>query len=345
MARVEIRTTGPGDTTTRRDIMTQRSTGAARPRGQTQIEMNGMRCTLHMPQATKSRYGEHGEVTQRLAPGAPQELFLVDDFPAAPREWVRSDPAQGVATYFCLAKGGHMVWFDLNGCDQQFHVAAIISAQGINAITGRKMMPPVRLEQYGTECPVHGTAFGPRKRCADCGFEWPDQNYVATTAVRPGSFWRDGFRAADGKTREFLFTEEVERGVAAHVIGDERMDAFAVRLYRSRDPRPQPQYRTRGGGFLGADGGLESAAPKTLGGGARRSLAATPRSFEVGAGAVVNQDVERDPSRLDSWNADPTATFVIYYVDQEVFEELMRSGGGRTGGNEGFLGGMPVGTP
>lgn len=312
-----------------------------RARGTTTMRIGNLSCTLHMPKATTSRFDERGkENVSRLAPSGPAMAYAVDDFPACPREWHRSDPEKGVGVWFLEAKPGHMVWFDLteSGSGDSHHIAAIFSAQGINALTGQKMTPPVRLEQY-VDCPLHGCRLQSNKHCPDCGFEWPDQNYLATTATSGHRFWRDGFRAQDGKTREFIFTEDVKRGVAANLIGAERIDAFGVRIFRSNEPKPRPAYRSRG--FESSFDGLEESVP-TLG--ARRSRA--KGSIEVGAGALVQQEVERDPQRLDYWQTDPAATFVIYYLGGEEFAEIVGSAasGGR-GGGEGFLGGTPVGNP
>ncbi len=316
---------------------------ATRPRGITQMSTNGLGCEIHMPKATQSRFGERGEeLTSRLASYALQEVYRVDDFPGCPRGWLRDDPATGRATFFVEAKVGHMAWLNFSrSASHTHHVAAIISAQGINAITGRPMVEPVRLEQYQTHCPVHLIAFvGTNKHCNECGFEWPDQNYIATTTVGGSGFWRDGFRAKDGKTREFVFTENVERGVAANVIGDDRGFAIATRLFLSKEPKPQPVYR---------GGGLESLESMD-GGGKIRTLSATRSAApEIAAGAVVNQTVGRDSLRLDAWQTDPTATFVIYYVYGDVLDEILASGGATSGGSrsggEGFLGGVKVGTP
>lgn len=321
--------------------MTTHGSRKPAPRGTTLMTVNGLSCTLHMPKATASRFDERGkEITSRLAPSAPVTVYAVDDFPACPREWEGSDIKNGVACYFFKAEPGHMVWLDLNGNGHNaHHVAAIIAAQGLNAISGRKTENPARLEQYLTDCPVHGTRFEANKYCRSCGYEWPAQNYLATTTTPYGRFWRDGFRGADGKTREFLFTEEVERGVAANIIGDARIDAFGVALFTSKEPKPEPVYRgaTRGGPVL------ESLGPQTLGGARRGMRSAAPKGLEVGAGALVHQNVDPDDRRLDYWNDAPAGVIRIFYADADLFAEIVGSGVGGTGGSEGFLGGIPVG--
>lgn len=316
------------------------------PRGTRTMSVNGLSCTLHMPKAQKSRFDERGkELVQGLAPSAAVDVFRVDDFPGCPRDWARSEPEKGLVSYFFRAEVGHMVWLDLNGNLQHpHHVAALISAQGINALSGQHVTMPVELQQFQFTCPKHGTKFTGERFCNDCGFDWPPQNYLATTTTPYGRFWRDGFRGADGKTREFVFTEKTERGVAFNLIGEERTDAFGVALFVSKEQKPAPAYRggMRGGGFestLGSDA-LESlgAAPK----GAMRSLRS--RSVEVGAGALVQQDIQADDKRLDYWQQEPTALIRIYYCGEDDFADITGTYGGRSsGGGEGFLGGTPVG--
>lgn len=308
------------------------------------MRVGDLSCQLNMPVATRSQFVGGVEQTSRLAPSAPTEVFRVDDYPGCPAGWARSNHT--LASYFFAAKPGHMVWFDLRVCEQNpHHVAALVSAQGINAVTGVQMTPPPRLEWFDNGCPIHGRAWNAhhwtygKRVCDDCGGrEWPAQNYIATTSVSPGRFWRDGFCARDGQTREFLFTEDTQRGVAAQVIGEERVNAFGIALFKSIRVKPRPTY----GGYRGGDdtlgGGFESiggskGVTRGIGGGGYRSM-------EVGAGAVVNQTVEQDSSGPGFWHAFPDAVFVLYYVSAEEFADIV--GRGSTPRPEGFIPG-PVG--
>jgi hypothetical protein len=268
------------------------------------MQIGGFSCQLNMPVATRSQYVGGAEVTSRLAPSAPVGVLRVDDYPGCPADWARSNHTR--ASYFFAAQPGHMVWLDLRACEQNtHHVAALISAQGINAITGAQMTPPPRLEQR------------------------PAQNYIATTSVSPGRFWRDGFCGRDGQTREFLFTEDVGRGVAAQVIGEDRVHAFGIALFKSAQPKPRPAYSGyRGGGQM--MGGLE---------GVTRGAS---RGMEVGAGALVSQQVEQDSSAPGFWHGAPDAVFVLYYVSAEELAAIV--GHGSTPQSEGFIPG-PVGNP
>ena len=317
-------------------------TGIQQPRGLSDMTHGNYVCAVHMPDATKSRFGNRDEeLVSSLAPFAPVNVYRIDDFPKCPADWLRSDPSRGVLTYFMPATTGKMVWFDLRGNEQHtHHVAAIISAQGINALTGARMPSAVldqRLEQYMETCPVHGTPFsGSDKRCDKCGFDWPCQNYLSTTSVNSGCFWRDGFRGKDGQTREFVFTENVEHGVAANLIGDDRIDAFGIALFRSKAAKPpRPVYR--GSYAKGLDFGLESF-------GATRGMMSFD-SMEVAAGALVNQTVERDQQRLDFWENSPEAAFIVYYATPDLFAAItgFERETDRVSSGEGFLGSIPVG--
>lgn len=292
--------------------------------GVTVITIRNLSLQVHSPPATKSAYHGGTEQVARLATRAPVALYPVDAYPGCPSHWMRSDDESYTAAYFMEARKGHMVWFDLNeNCQDPHHVAALFSAQGVCALTGQKMKS-AKLEQYRA-CPVHNYAFQDGRHCPRCGYDWPPQNYLATTATSSGTFWRDGFRAEGGVTREFVFTEDARAGVAANIIGDERVDAFGVALFRSREPKPQPRLR-RGGGIqtLGGGGGLEGL--ESFGGATRGGGDRSFRSMEVAAGALVRQGVERDPNDLSYWETLPDAQIVVHYVGSEQFRRILASG-------------------
>ncbi len=248
-----------------------------------------------------------------------------------------------------------MVWFDLNpNADGPHEVAALVSARGVNALTGQRLTPPPRLEQYAHQCPVHAVPFTrvgtETKFCPTCNFGWAPQNYFSTTSVGRGLFWRDGFRGPDGNTREFVFTAERNRGVARAVIGDDAVDAFGVALFRSAKSKAPPvAYRTpyafKGSPFSfgGEFGGvrLESSASH------RRHLGIAERNeaLEVAAGAVVDQGVRPDEHRLDFWREAPDACLILYYVGPHAFRDIAGFDGTENPADEGWLGkaGVPVG--
>lgn len=91
---------------------------------------------LHMPPALKSIGSGEAEVAHNLPPNAPRMAFLVDEYPACPESWVRS--AGRVKSYFVPVREERGVWLNFNDSLQYVpqHIAAVVSIQGINAVTG-----------------------------------------------------------------------------------------------------------------------------------------------------------------------------------------------------------------
>lgn len=213
--------------------------------GAIQMTVNGLHCTFNMPHALEARYDHEGnEIDQNLPPYGQRTAFSVDEFgKACPQNWMRGDPKSG--SYFVPVEPDHGLWLDFNANrDHTHHVAVRISIQGVCAVTGLPTEGRLHLEQYRTRCPKHDIELGAERFCKECGFKWPDQNYLATTGTREGLFWLDGFRAKDGCTRQFVFTEEEMRGVAKQIIGEKRVFAIGLAFYLSKEPKPQPKYPT-----------------------------------------------------------------------------------------------------
>ena len=80
--------------------------------GKTTMEADGLFVTFHMPEALRSRQGIDGEVAQALPPYKPRSAFQVDDYPAAPEQWLRS--SAGVSSYMVAVKPEHGCWLDFN---------------------------------------------------------------------------------------------------------------------------------------------------------------------------------------------------------------------------------------
>ena len=98
----------------------------------------------------------------------------------------------------------------------------------------------MRLEQYRNKCPIHAYEFQQDRFCPECKFKWPPQNYLATTGTPVGMFWLDGFRTAEGQVKQYILTAEEIKGVAAQIIGDQRVFAIGVAFYKSKLPKPLP---------------------------------------------------------------------------------------------------------
>ena len=249
----------------------------------TVMEANGLKAVFNMPDALKSEFNGREEKVHSLPPYAEQKVYRVDDYPACPKYWVRSD--EFTASYFVPVQEGKGAWIDLNANrDYGYHLAAVLSIQGVNPVDGKRSQP--QLVQYN-----------------DAGPDDPPQNYLATTGTPWGMFWLDGFRDERGVTRQFVFTSDVMRSVAAYKLGVERTFNLGILFYRSREPRVvyRPTYR----GYHAQDLGLEAA-----------------KSPEVAAGAKISQRVYRDPQRLDFWQRQPVAKIVLQFVTQDQFAAI-----------------------
>ena len=190
-----------------------------------------MRMGFNMPNALTDKDGGHG-----LPPFRVRKPYLVDEWPGCPQEWPRSEGSQ--TSYFVPVIKGKGMWLDFNECSRAIHdVAIVISIQGVNAITGMPV-EDVILEQYKEECPRHKAKFGPHRYCKQCGFRWPKQNYLSTTATPDGYLWLDGFRSGDGTVRQYILTEERLRGVAAAIVGERRVHAIGISFFLSKAQKP-----------------------------------------------------------------------------------------------------------
>lgn len=210
----------------------------------TLMNVGRLSCVLNMPDALKSQGEGENEIAWNLPPYRPRAVYLVDEYPACPAEWMRSSGR--TKSYFVPIKEGKGMWLDFNQClgSVPQHVAVVVSVQGINAVTGQPCSDPA-LEQYRDECPKHKKAFGPDRLCKECNFKWPKQNYLASTGTPQGAFWLDGFRAEDGHIRQYVFTAQEARGVAKAIIGERRVHALGISFFLGKETRPQPQVMAR----------------------------------------------------------------------------------------------------
>ena len=333
--------------------------------GSTVMSVNDLTCEFHMPNARHSEFRQLGEameeIEQRLPEYALQMAYNVDEYPVALPEWKRGSTTE--ASYFVVAQANKGMWLDLNRNQEEhrYQVAVLISIQGVNPITGQPM-EGIELKQYSDTCPEHNTPFEAQRFCRKCNFKWPKQNYLASNATPEGSFWLDGFRAGDGRVRQYVFTSEIMRGVAAQVIGDERVFAIGVSFFLSKAPKPVPvpnYHRDRlhyyeglmkGGGHDTYEGLLSGDSMRSVEGerGAVRTrggvLAA--QRLEVAAGARISQHVYDDPENLDFWQDVPAGTIYINYTNANTRDYILATGkDDRNNYGEGPLGGLRVGNP
>lgn len=171
-----------------------------------------------------------------LPPYARVTAYAVDEYPACPDNWMHG--SSKASSYFVPVEEGKGLWLDFNNCQSHKHdVAIVISIQGINPITGQKQ-DQLRLEQYKDKCPLHNCDFEQDRFCPQCKFKWPGQNYISTTGTPWHTLWIDGFRTEDGKVRQYILTAEKIKGIAAQLIGKDRVFAIGIAFFLSRIPKP-----------------------------------------------------------------------------------------------------------
>lgn len=194
------------------------------------MSSNGMYCGFNMPKAKK------GSDVNTLPEYAWRKAFLVDDYPACPSNWMRSEGR--MASYFVGVQKDFGMWLDFNKNNKhKYDVAIVVSVQGVNPITGLPCSDPC-LEQYIDTCPKCKEKFGANRYCAKCEVHWPKQNYICTTGQPNGTLWLDGFKAADGVVRQYLFSEETMKGVASNIIGKDRVYAIGLSFFLSKKQKP-----------------------------------------------------------------------------------------------------------
>jgi hypothetical protein len=200
---------------------------------------NGFSVGFNMPKAIVSKKSGESEDSNSLPPYARRKCFLVDDYLACPTDWMRSSGK--LTSYFVAIKEDYGLWLDFNkNQNKKYHVAIVISIQGVNPITG---MPctDAYLEQYIDNCPKHNEKFGANRYCEKCGYNWPKQNYISTTGNNVDELWLDGFRTAEGIVRQYILTKEdtksSKRGVASNIIGDDKVYAIGLSFFISKEQR------------------------------------------------------------------------------------------------------------
>ena len=299
-----------------------------------QMEVNGLFATLNTPEALK------GEEIHGLPPYDPRPAYAVDEYPACPENWMHG--SSKASSYFVPVEAGRGMWFDFTvNAHHKHHVAVVVSVQGINPITGQKMTE-LCLEKYKDKCPVHDIDFQQDRFCPTCGYKWPGQNYIATTTGQ--SLWIDGFRNEKGEVRQYVISEEEASGVAAQLIGEDRVFAIGYAFYLSKKPKPEqprPYLRTAccsfgGGTQVMGYNGLESLSFNDSDAGPDMAM------LEVAAGAKIQQEVGVDPEDIDFWETEPAGMIYVNYVPLKVAEKILAAGK-REEAKDGFLNGLKVG--
>ena len=195
-----------------------------------QMQVNGMFAAINTPPALT------GDLAHGLPPYGPCNAHAVDEWPGCPDNWEHG--SSKASSFFVPVRNGRGMWFDFTANSNHTHdVAIVISVQGVNPITGKKVTA-LNLEQYRDTCPECKIAFQQDRYCPQCKYKWPAQNYLASTTGH--RMWIDGFRNEQGEVRQYIITEEEMRGVAAQVIGKDRVWAIGFAFYLSQNPKPPP---------------------------------------------------------------------------------------------------------
>lgn len=268
------------------------------PENNTRMTVNGLSMTLHLPERYHSILDAQGnEITQgRLPPSAPQPVYLVDDYIQAPDCFQRSTTMK--TSYMIAVKEDRAMWFDFtSNARNTHHVAIAISISGVNALSTMATTSP-RLEQYRINCPLHNMPFNLGRHCEQCGFNWPAQNYIATSTDKP--FWLDGYRTGEGVTRQFYFSADENRSIAKHVVGSD-VPALGFAFYLGKAPKSPTQARV-----LRSEGGK--------------------KSLHVAAGAKISQDIGQDRYKPHYWQDEPAGIIIVNYVDETLMQRIIAGG-------------------
>jgi hypothetical protein len=179
--------------------------------------------------------GVHG-----LPPGSPIDVFPVDSFERPLDHWMK-----GPGNYVVPVNADWGLWFNWTQNDHM-NTAVLLSIKGMNPITGQRSNG-FALERYEEKCSIHGEKFQDGLFCEKCNYRWPEQNYVAF----PNTLWWDGFRSADGKVRQFFFTEDLAKSIPELVIGKEdTIPAFGFAFFQPK-VRRETKFQMRGSGIGG----------------------------------------------------------------------------------------------
>jgi len=263
------------------------------------MESNGFYCGFNMPKALASSKDNKGEELQHNLPEYNwRKSYLVDEYPACPTTWMKSEGK--LASYFVPIKEGSGMWLDFNkNQNHTHHLAVVVSIQGVNAITGLACENP-NLEQYIEYCPKHNKKFGPNRFCEECGFKWPKQNYLCTTSTPTGYLWLDGFRAANGAVCQYILTEKTMKGVASNIIGNKRVYAIGISFFLSKNVKQIP---VRVNDYL--DANSFNAPDLVMGDWNRCAYTVEPVGDQL-LGASIDMDIVIN----DNTNNAPSASFI-----------------------------------
>lgn len=324
-----------------------------------------------------------GEGAHELPRGTPAPAYPVHRYAGCPENWSKRGDAFFVPIPMGADGRGPGLWYDWNGSSVgDYDLAVLPSTAGMNPITGRKA-DALRLERYDARCPVHEVEFEAERFCPTCAYRWPAQNYVSPPNElwwdgfrKPDGTVRQFFFSNDILRHDVAVAVLGQDRVPAFGFA-----YFRAQQPRPR-PQYQPRRMFYGGGGYGGGyegalfsmgmgpkhaigsssfgllGGTERGGDdEPVGGGpgaAARDLTRSASASHVrrvaerevvavGAGAVISQDLQADPKRLDEWCIEPVAVITVHFIAEEqamaILEGPTRE---RTEASDGFLAGLNV---
>lgn len=322
-------------------------------------ECNGLFCGINMPKAYSTSDNSSGN---KLPDYRRRRSFLVDDYPDCPSEWGAS--SQNISKYFTPVKSGSALWLDFNSnFDNEFDVAIVVSIQGVNPITG---LPTSNcyLEQYHEKCPVHNTKFQKNRYCKECNYKWPKQNYLSTTNTPSGKLWIDGFRTIDGLVRQYIFTEDVLKGVATHIVGNQRTFSIGISFFLSKIKKNKQQFKFDWSPWKSSpytdridyiskyqvgppinpyqsiqiNNSLIRCSNSELN---SSTYSCQYTNLDISAGEKIHQTLHDDSESLTYWGEEPAGQIHINYCTEDQCAMIIRNK--KQINSEGFLNNIPVG--
>ena len=352
------------------------------------MEVNGVGCVFNMPNAVSVRKDDEGnELPVGLPPHCQIKPYAVDEYPGCPDAWMHG--SSKASSYFVPVKEDKGMWLDFNSCWNHKHdVAVVLSIQGVNPISGQKQDKMV-LEQYRNKCPLHDCNFQQDRFCPECKMTWPAQSYVSTTGSSENHFWIDGFRNADGQVRQYIFSAEEMKGIAAQIIGKDRVFAIGIAFFLSKKPHGRIEAKTKSRSIVmdysfpvqklvkksqfpnkyhtdetivscsasddysmnsmlfdvGACEDESTSEEETRDYGEFRGMSIdkpVETKLEIGAGGLIDQQVDLDPKDPDYWENEPVGFIYINYSTQKEFDKILAIGK-RKEKKDGFMDGLKVG--
>lgn len=331
------------------------------------MSINNLYCVFNMPKIVEQKFIDGRETSNGLPAYAPRKAFKVDDYESCPINWMHGSSLSN--SYFVPIEKNHGFWLDFNrNFGNKKHVAIVISIQGVNPLDAQSMVEgALCLKQYRTSCPIHSEEFKADRYCEKCNYKWVPQNYLATTGTPNGFLWLDGFLTSEGVVRQYYFTEEEVKGVAHQLIGAEKkVYSIGIAFYLSKNPKPEPKPFVYKGGHCNMEksvGGMQSSnhlldKPVVYGNSdwsylktcsfelcsiSTDSTDETSTSYDIAAGAKIEQKVYLDPENLDFWEDKPAGMLYVNYCPSEQAVRIIKNGKKKIK-EEGPLAGITVGT-